>query len=150
MSVHILGIPGSLRTHSYNRGLLRAAGKVLPGVVTLEVFDLEGVTLYNQDLDQHCPQRVTELKSRIRAADAILLATPEYNCSIPGVLKNALDWASRPYGDNAWDDKPMALMGASVGLMGTCRAQYHLRQMCVFLNMHPMNRPEVMVSSAET
>ena len=88
------------------------------------------------------------LKERVRAADAILFATPEYNYSVPGVLKNAIDWGSRPYGDSAWDEKPVAVMGASIGAIGTARAQYHLRQMFVFLNMHAMNGPEVMVSNA--
>ncbi len=113
--------------------------------MAIDVFDLEGIPPYNQDLDQQPPPRVTELKTRIRASDAILIATPEYNYSIPGVLKNAIDWASRPYGDNAFDGKPVALMGASVGQFATARAQYHLRQSFVFLNMYPVNRPEVMV-----
>jgi len=91
---------------------------------------------------------VVELKQRIRDADAILLVTPEYNYSVPGVLKNAIDWASRPYGDSAWSKKPVAIMGATVGTTGTARAQYHLRQMFVFLNMHPVNQPEVMISQA--
>ncbi|MDY0357909.1 MAG: NADPH-dependent FMN reductase, partial [Sedimentisphaerales bacterium] len=82
-------------------------------------------------------------------ADALLIATPEYNYSMPGVLKNAIDWASRPYGDNSFSGKPVALMGASVGTLGTARAQYHLRQCCVFLNMHVLNQPEVMVASAQ-
>ena len=94
------------------------------------------------------PPRVVELKRSIRAADAILLVTPEYNYSIPGVLKNAIDWASRPYGDNSWDGKPVAVMGASLGPLGTARAQYHLRQVFVFLNMHAVNKPEVMISAA--
>jgi chromate reductase len=85
----------------------------------------------------------------VRAADAILFATPEFNYSIPGVLKNAIDWASRPYGDSAWEGKPVALMGASPGNLGTARAQYHLRQVFVFLNMFPLNRPEVMISNAD-
>jgi chromate reductase, NAD(P)H dehydrogenase (quinone) len=88
-------------------------------------------------------------KERIRAADALLIVTPEYNYSIPGVLKNAIDWASRPYGDSAFDGKPVAIMGASVGMLGTARAQYHLRQCCVFLNMHPLNQPEVMVPAVQ-
>jgi chromate reductase len=117
--------------------------------MAIDVFDLEGIPPYNQDLDQQLPPRVTELKTRIRASDAILIATPEYNYSIPGVLKNAIDWASRPYGDNAFDGKPVALMGASVGQIATARAQYHLRQSFVFLNMYPINRPEVMVPFAE-
>jgi chromate reductase len=91
---------------------------------------------------------VSLFKSRIRAADAILFVTPEYNYSIPGVLKNAIDWASRPYGDNAWDGKPVAVMGASIGAMGTSRAQYHLRQTFVSLNMYPVLRPEVMIANA--
>ena len=90
---------------------------------------------------------MVELKRSIRAADAVLLVTPEFNYSIPGVLKNAIDWASRPYGDNSWDAKPVAVMGASLGAFGTVRAQYHLRQVFVFLNMYALNRPEVMISN---
>ena len=89
-----------------------------------------------------------ELKRRIRAADALLLVTPEYNYSIPGVLKNAIDWASRPSGDNAWSGKPAAIMGASTGAFGTARAQYHLRQVFVFLNVYAVNQPEVMIGNA--
>ncbi len=146
----ILGIPGSLRKASYNRGLIRAAQKLVPDGVTIEDFDLDGIPPYNQDEEMRPPARVTQLKARIRAADAILIATPEYNYSIPGVLKNAIDWASRPYGDSAWDGKPVAIMGASVGFTGAARAQYHLRQAFVYLNMHPLNRPEVMVGNAAT
>ncbi len=144
----ILGIAGSLRKSSYNRAALRAAAGLVPEGVTLEVFDLDGIPPFNEDEEPHPPARVTELKARIRAADAILFSTPEYNYSIPGVLKNAIDWASRPYGDNAWDGKPVAVMGASVGQHGTSRAQYHLRQVFVFTNMHPLNRPEVMIADA--
>jgi chromate reductase len=144
----ILGIAGSLRKQSYNRGLLRAATQLAPEGVTIETFDLEGIPPFNQDKESKPPERVKLLKERIRAADAILLVTPEYNYSVPGVLKNAIGWASRPHGDNAWDEKPVAVMGASIGATGTARAQYHLRQMFVFLNMHAMNGPEVMVSNA--
>ncbi len=144
----ILGIAGSLRKASYNRGALRAAQELVPEGVQLEIFDLDGIPSYNQDEEQNPPSRVSLLKSRVRAADAVLFATPEYNYSIPGVLKNALDWASRPYGDSAWDGKPVAVMGASVGPIGTARAQYHLRQCFVFLNMYPLNRPEVMITNA--
>jgi chromate reductase len=90
-----------------------------------------------------------ELKSKIRRADAILFATPEYNYSVPGVLKNAIDWASRPYTDNVWYGKPCAIMGASNGMIGTARAQYHLRQICVYLNMFPINKPEVFITYAD-
>jgi len=103
---------------------------------------------FNEDDEQTLPARVVELKARVREADAILIATPEYNYSVPGVLKNAIDWGSRPYGDNVWDGKPVAIMGASPGPLGTARAQYHLRQSFVFLNMYPVNRPEVMISNA--
>jgi len=144
----ILGIAGSLRKTSYNRGALRAAQELAPAGVTVEPFDLNGIPLYSQDDEGTPPPRVTEFKARIRAADAILFATAEYNYSIPGVLKNAIDWASRPYGDSAWDGKPAGIMGASVGATGTARAQYHLRQCCVFLNMFPVNRPEVMIANA--
>lgn len=141
----ILGFAGSLRKDSYNKALLRAALDVLPEGVELEIFDLEGIPPFNQDLESNPPQIVTDFKTKIRAADAILIATPEYNYSIPGVLKNAIDWASRPYGDNAFEEKTAAFMGASIGMIGTARAQYHLRQCCVFLNMHPLIDTEVMV-----
>jgi chromate reductase, NAD(P)H dehydrogenase (quinone) len=147
--VHILGFAGSLRRDSYNKALLRLAAEVMPPDAELETFDLEGIPPFNQDLENKPSLRVKEFKARIRAADAILIATPEYNYSIPGVLKNAIDCASRPYGDNALEGKPVAIMGASIGMIGSARAQYHLRQSCVFLNMHPLNRPEVMVPMAQ-
>ncbi len=146
--IRILGIAGSLRKNSFNRAALRAAGELLPPGATLEVFDLEGLPLFNQDLEREPHPRVQEFKSRIRAADAILIATPEYNYSIPGVLKNAIDCASRPYGDSAWAGKPVALMGASPGTVGTARAQYHLRQCFLFLNMYAVNQPEVLIANA--
>ena len=144
----ILGIPGSLRKASFNRSALVAAQSLLPAGASLDVFELEGIPVYNQDLDKQPPARVVELKARVRAADAILFATPEYNYSIPGVLKNAIDWAARPYGDSAWKGKPVAIIGASVGVLGTARAQYHLRQCFVFLDMPVVNQPEVMISAA--
>ena len=144
----ILGIAGSLRQSSFNRAALRAAQQLTPDNARLEIFDLAGIPPFNQDEEADPPARVVEFKRAIRAADAILIVTPEYNYSIPGVLKNAIDWASRPHGDSAWEGKPVALMGASVGAMGSSRAQYHLRQVFVFLNMYPLNRPEVMISNA--
>lgn len=145
--MQILGIAGSLRKNSYNQGALFAAQQLAPAGVTITPFSLEGIPPFNQDQDQNPPTRVVEFKSAIRAADAILIATPEYNYSVPGVLKNAIDWASRPYGDNAWADKPVAILGASIGAIGTARAQYHLRQTFVFLDMHPLNQPEVMITN---
>jgi chromate reductase, NAD(P)H dehydrogenase (quinone) len=147
-SIVILGIAGSLRKASYNRGALRAAQELAPADATIEIFDLDGIPVFNQDNDARPPEGVLQFKKQIRAADAILISTPEYNYSIPGVLKNAIDWASRPYGDSAWDGKPVAIMGASPGMLGTARAQYHLRQCFVFLNMYPMNKPEVMIANA--
>lgn len=149
-TVRILGIAGSLRRASYNRAALRAATSLVPDGATLEVFELDGIPGFNQDDESKPPGQVVELKRRIKAADAILIVTPEYNYSVPGVLKNAIDWASRPYGDNAWSGKPAAIMGASVGTIGTARAQYHLRQTFVFLNMFPINQPEVMIGNAAT
>lgn len=144
----ILGIAGSLRKASYNRSALREAQRLVPPGARLEIFDLDGIPLFNEDEEKNVPRRVAEFKQRIRAADAILIVTPEYNYSIPGPLKNAIDWASRPYGDSAWNGKPVAVMGASVGATGTARAQYHLRQSFVFLNMHAVNQPEVMIGNA--
>jgi chromate reductase len=147
-TVSILGIAGSLRSASYNRWTLRAAQKLAPRGVSIEIFELEGIPPYNQDHEKEPPAKVADLKARVRAADAVLLVTPEYNYSIPGVLKNAIDWASRPYGDSAWAGKPVAVMGASIGALGTARAQYHLRQCFVFLDMDPVNQPEVMIGNA--
>jgi chromate reductase, NAD(P)H dehydrogenase (quinone) len=127
---------------------LRAAQALVPAGVTLDVFELDGIPAFNQDEERKPPQKVVDLKARIRAADAVLLATPEYNYSIPGVLKNAIDWASRPYGDSAWDGKPVAIMSASMGLFGGVRAQYHLRQCFVFLNMDAVLQPEVAIGNA--
>jgi len=147
--ITILGFAGSLRKDSYNKALFRAAVESAPKKVQVEVFDLEGIPPFNQDLESRTPKRVKEFKARIRAADAVLIVTPEYNYSIPGVLKNSIDWASRPYSDNAFENKPVAIMSASSGMLGGARAQYHLRQTLVFLNTHPINRPEVIVPFAD-
>ncbi len=147
-AIKVLGISGSLRAGSYNTAALRAAQELAPDDVTLETFDLAAIPLYNDDVRvQGIPPEVQEFRDAIAAADALLFVTPEYNYSIPGVLKNAIDWASRPP-DQPFDGKPAAIMGASPGTIGTARAQYHLRQMCVFLNMHILNRPEVMIGGA--
>lgn len=144
----ILGFAGSLRKGSYNKALLRAALELLPPDAELEIFDLDGIPPYNQDLEGQLPDPVKAFKSKILAADALLIATPEYNYSVPGVLKNAIDWASRPMGQNSFDGKPVAIMSASAGILGGARAQYHLRQTFVYLNLYPVNRPEVMVPFA--
>jgi chromate reductase len=146
--INILGFAGSLRNGSYNRALLRAAADLVPDDTKLDIFDFEGIPPFNQDLERSMPEKVKEFKAKIRLADAILIATPEHNYSIPGVLKNAIDWASRPYGDNSFEGKPVAIMSASTGMLGGARAQYQLRQVFVFLNMYPVNRPEVFVTFA--
>jgi chromate reductase len=148
-TVKILGLSGSLRKDSYNSSALRAAQQLVPQGAALEIFDkLRDIPLFDQDQEKDQGPAVADLKARVRKADAILFVTPEYNYSIPGVLKNAIDCASRPYGDSAWKGKPVAIMGASVGMLGSARAQYHLRQCFVFLEMHPVNQPEVMISKA--
>jgi chromate reductase len=146
--IKILGFAGSLRKESYNRSALRAAVKLVSQGIQLDTFELDNIPPYNQDHEREPPLAVRAFKAAIKAADAILIVTPEYNYSVPGVLKNAIDWASRPYGDNAWDGKTVGVMGASPGTLGTARAQYHLRQMFVFLNMFPLNQPEVMIAHA--
>jgi chromate reductase, NAD(P)H dehydrogenase (quinone) len=147
-AIRIIGIAGSLRRQSYNRAALRAATQLAPEGATVEIFELDGIPGFSEDDERNPPEKVVELKRRIRESDTVLFVTPEYNYSIPGVLKNAIDWASRPYGDSAWSGKPAAIMGASVGTIGTARAQYHLRQVMVFLNMFPINQPEVMIGAA--
>jgi len=145
----ILGFAGSLRIASYNKSLLRAAANLMQEDTNLEIFDIYGIPAFNQDTENNMPEKVKDFKSKIREADAILIATPEYNYSVPGVLKNAIDFATRPYGDNPFNEKPVAIMSASVGMLGGARAQYHLRQIFVYLNMHPINGPEVIVPFAQ-
>jgi chromate reductase len=148
-SVRILGIAGSLRRGSYNRATLRTAAELaLPGM-TVEIFDLSPIPLYNEDVKQQgFPPPVAELRRKVKEADGLLLVSPEYNYSTSGVMKNAIDWVSRPP-DQPFDGKPIAIMGASMGLLGTARAQNHLRQIFVILNAHIMNRPQVMIHQAQ-
>lgn len=120
----------------------------MPQGHSLETFDIAGLPVFSQDDEKSPPASVSALKAALRAADAVVFVTPEYNDSIPGGLKNAIDWASRPYGDNAWQSKPAAIMGASIGTLGSARAQYHLRQVLVFLDMPVVNQPEVMIGHA--
>ena len=146
--INILGFAGSLRKGSYNKALLSACMELVPKDTVLEIFDLEGIPPFNQDLESSMPEKVKEFKRKIKAADSILIVTPEHNYSVPGVLKNAIDWASRPYGDNSFEGKPAAIMSASPGMLGGARAQYHLRQVLVYLNMFPLNKPEIFVTFA--
>lgn len=146
--MNILAFAGSLRQKSYNRGLIRAAQELKPEGMEIEVFEISPIPLYSQDVeDQGLPESVTQLKTKIEAANAILIATPEYNHSVSGVLKNAIDWASRPP-KNSFDGKPVGIIGASPGGFGTVRAQVHLRSVISALNSYPMAKPELLVGSA--
>jgi chromate reductase len=147
-SISILGIVGSLRKASYNHAALIAAQKLVPEGVILTLTGIQDIPVYNQDNENTLPASVLEFKQQIHAADAVLFATPEYNYSLPGGLKNAIDWASRPYGESAWAGKAAAILGASVGGFGTARAQYHLRQILVALDMPVVTQPEVMIGNA--
>ncbi|MGQ0594857.1 MAG: NADPH-dependent FMN reductase [Gammaproteobacteria bacterium] len=148
-AIKVLGICGSLRKASYNAAALRAAQQLAPAGMVIESADISRLPLYNEDLRQQgFPAEVERLREQIRAADALLFVTPEYNYSIPGVLKNAVDWASRPP-DQPFAGKPAAVMGASMSLFGSARAQYHLRQSLVFLDVHFLNKPEVMIAQAQ-
>ncbi|MCL5102342.1 MAG: NAD(P)H-dependent oxidoreductase [Candidatus Marsarchaeota archaeon] len=148
-TLKILAFAGSLRKDSYNKALLKAAKALAPNNMEVEIFDLSKIPLFNQDEEQHMPESVKEFKEKIKHADGVLIATPEYNRSIPGVLKNAIDWASRPYMDNSFDDKPVAVFGATGGsLVGTSAAQISLRPVLSFLNMHPLERPLLFIGGA--
>jgi chromate reductase, NAD(P)H dehydrogenase (quinone) len=148
--ISVLAICGSLRAGSYNRAALRTAIELKPPGMTIETAEIGSIPLYNEDVRaQGFPPPVETLRRQIAAADALLFVTPEYNYSIPGVLKNAIDWASRPP-DQPFAGKPVAIMGAGAGMAGTARAQYDLRRCCVFLDMHPLNKPEVLIGVAHT
>ncbi len=144
----ILGIAGSLRKGSYNKGVLRAAAEGSAEDVQIELFDLAKIPLFNQDIEDPLPEPVKEFKQKVTEADAIYFATPEYNNSMSGVIKNAIDWGSRPMGDNSWDSKPVAVVSASPSRLGGIKAQLALRQAFVFLNMHDIKQPEVVIANA--
>ena len=149
LRVRILGISGSSRKGSYNTALLEAAKELAPESVLIETYDISNLPLYNQDLEAKMPPQVTEFKSKVKQADAILFAAPEHNYTITAVLKNAIEWGNRPPNDNSWDSKPAAIMSASSGPRGGARAQLHLRQIMVDLNMHPINRPQLLIANED-
>lgn len=148
--IRIVGFTGSLRTNSYNKAALRTAQLLLPENAVLDIIDLSEIPFFNEDIEaKGLPDPVTEFINRLTKADAILISTPEYNFSIPPVLKNALDWASR--GDiTPLYGKPLAIMSASPSMFGGARVQYHLRQVCVALNLLALNKPEVFIANAGT
>ena len=147
--VRVVGISGSLRKGSFNTMLLNEAVRLKPEGIEIEVLDFSAFPVYNQDIEEAgLPEAVSQAKVQIAGADAVLIATPEYNYGIPGPLKNAIDWISRPYGTSPFGGKPLAIMGASPGMLGTIRAQLSLRQTAVFLDMHALTAPEIYLARA--
>jgi chromate reductase, NAD(P)H dehydrogenase (quinone) len=145
----ILGFAGSLRRGSYNRALLRATSELAPDGMSIDIFDLAGVPLYNGDVEaEGDPEPVTRFKQAIRAADGVLMVTPEYNHGVPGVMKNAVDWASRPPREAPLGGKPVGIIGASPGITGSARGQSQLRQAFEFTNSYCMPQPELLVFKA--
>lgn len=144
MSKKIAVVIGSLRKDSYNKKLAHALEKLAKGKMEFVFVDIGGLPLFNQDLEANPPAAVTKLKNEIESADGVLFVTPEYNRSIPGVLKNAIDWVSRPYGKSSWAGKPAAICGTSPGAVGAAVAQNHLRSVISgFLDMPTMGQPEM-------
>jgi chromate reductase, NAD(P)H dehydrogenase (quinone) len=144
----IAGIPGSLRRNSFSLGLLRAAVELAPPEAEIEILDISGFPVFNQDEENRPPANVVAFQETVRAADAVLFSINEHNYGLSAAEKNAIDWGSRPSTKSAWSGKPAGLMSASVGAMGGVRAQLDLRHSMVYLNMFPINRPEVIVSFA--
>ena len=146
--ISVLGICGSLRKGSFNMAALRTAIELKPPGMEVTVADISQIPLYNEDVRaEGFPPPVETLRQQIKAADALLFACPEYNYAMSGVLKNAIDWASRPP-DQPFAGKACAIIGAAAGMAGSARAQHNLRQTCVFLDMHPLNKPEVLIFQA--
>ena len=147
--LRVLGFAGSLRAGSYNGALLRSAQEMAPAGLAIEIYESIDLPLFNEDIEaQGDPEPVAAFKMAIAEADAVLIATPEYNYGVPGVLKNAIDWASRPPGRGPLDGKLAAIIGASVGTVGSARAQQQLRQVFAFTNTLAMLQPEVLVGRA--
>ena len=148
-SIDVVGIVGSLRRQSFSRRLALALASVAPAALKIDLVPLGGLPLYNQDEDTDPPAPWGEFRERVRRADAVLFVTPEYNRSIPGVLKNAIDVGSRPYGKSAWNGKPCAVISCSPGAPGAFGANHHLRQCLVFLNMPVMQQPEAYIGGVD-
>lgn len=145
MAYHIAVVVGSLRRESFNRQLAQAVISLAPADFTFEFIDIGTLPLYSQDYDADYPEVAKHLKQRVEAADGLLFVTPEYNRSIPGVLKNALDWGSRPWGTNSWGNKPGAMLGTSLGATGTALAQQHLRSVLAYLDVATLAQPEMFI-----
>ncbi|MDE2213248.1 MAG: NAD(P)H-dependent oxidoreductase [Patescibacteria group bacterium] len=145
--MRLVGFTGSLRKASYNRTLLRTLGELLPEGASLEILDPGVLPLFNQDLEKDFPATAKDFKEKIRGANGVIIATPEFNRSIPGVLKNAIDWTSRPYGDNVFQGKKVLVLGASGGNVSTALAQYDLKKILLYLDARMMGQPEVMIGN---
>jgi chromate reductase, NAD(P)H dehydrogenase (quinone) len=148
MTITVAAFSGSLRKESYNTKLVKAFQQLAPAEVTVRIVDIGGLPLLNEDLEADLPPSVKDLHASIDDAQAVLLATPEYNRSYSPVLKNALDWGSRPAGKNRWDGKPAAVVGCSPYALGAFGAQHHLRQVLVYLNMPAVQQPEFYLANA--
>lgn len=147
--MNIIAISGSLRKDSFNTALLRNLQALAPAGMEIIIADISGLPLYNQDDEGAYPEVAQALKDKIASADSIIFATPEYNRSIPGVLKNAIDWVSRPYGQNSFAKKPVLVAGVSIGKIGTAIAQSHLRQVLTHLDMQVIGQPEIYLGPAQ-
>ncbi len=147
--MNVIAISGSLRKESLNTVLLRALQLLAPSDMQIEIVEIGNLPLYSQDTETAFPKEVRALKEKIEAADGIIMATPEYNRSIPGVLKNAIDWISRPYGENSFAGKPTLIAGVSLGKIGTAVAQSHLRQIMLHLNADVIGQPELYLGPAQ-
>jgi chromate reductase len=146
-TIRVLGISGSLRRNSYNTAMLEAAAELLPPGMTMEIYDLSPLPMFNQDDEKPFPEVVEDFRRRLAQADALLIAAPEYNASVTAALKNAIDWASRPP-RQPLNGKPVAIIGASTGNFGTLRAQLHLRQILTHVGALTLAKPEVLVARA--
>lgn len=147
--MNIVAISGSLRKDSYNTALLRALSPLAPPGMQIEILDIGNLPLYNQDDESVFPSAAQAIKDKISSADGVIIATPEYNRSVPGVLKNAIDWISRPYGHNSFAGKTVLTLGVSVGRVGTAVAQSHLKQILSYLDTHVVGQPEVYLGPAQ-
>jgi len=150
VTYNVAVVVGSIRKDSLNRKMAVALAGLAPASLKLEIAEIKQLSFYNQDLDANPPQDWVDFKAKIKAADAVLFVTPEYNRSVPGVLKNAIDVASRPYGQSAWDGKPTAVISVSPGAMGGFGSNHHLRQSLVFLNMPTLQQPEAYISANDS
>jgi len=145
-----IGFVGSLRKDSYNRKLMMAVAGIVPPEISFEFIEIGDVPMFNADMEANFPPAALAVKEKIRAADAVIIATPEFNRTVPAALKNITEWASRPYGDNAFAGKKVMVMGTSTGNISTALAQYDLKKILLYLNAKLLGQPEIMIATAQT